>query len=231
MNDTQATDALPSVGPGAAFAWHGFSDHDWQAIETVVQAAIDEDGRAAIEAAAERYIVCRWVKFEESRRKRQRGRVDAAGKVKDASGALRLLAAIDRLTQVWNEVYGSDEERDVLDDYDSDLVRTGRRDLGETIADLEYHRIALRLWLRGDRPKDPFARLVRDLGHTFARCAGRRPTAGAPPADLHDAPLTPFVAFVKSIDRALPEAVRRDGRRDNSAAAWSKAVSRALKDI
>jgi hypothetical protein len=218
-----------ALGPAAAFAWRGFSDHDWQAIEAALGAEINGAARTEITAAAECYLVGRWVEDDESQRNRLRGRVDKNGKTKDATGPRRLLNAIDRLTQVWAEVYAADAERDVLNAYDASLVGTGHLDLREAIDALQYHRIKLRQWLKNGRRGDPFVRLVGQLGATFEHCTGRRPTVGSPPADLHDAPLTPFVAVVKAVDRAMPEAVRRDRGRDNSAAAWSKAVSRALK--
>lgn len=169
-------------GPALDFELPQITEEDWSEFEGIIDSPLNNEERLEITEAAEHCVVGRFFADEDRKRIAMRGRLHD-GKVKRSTSALAFLKAMDRLVETWRKVQIDPDARKAIEDYSDEPAF----DLLHAMEDLQFHRVALRLFLmrvprkpltpRGHISKIIFVTLSEGLGQGFVRKL-RRPNVG-----------------------------------------------------
>jgi hypothetical protein len=215
------------AGPALDFELPNFKDKNWRAFEKIIGAPLNGGAQSEIEKAAEQYSIARYFEKQDKQRRGQRGRIDSKGKTKKNTNSLALRTAIKRLIKKWGEVQADPLAKRVIEIYSDELVGAGKRDMDTVMADLQFHQVALSLYLNQPKGDGLFDRFVGRLAAVY-EAAKKKPATITMPTDLGDpdAKVSAFVEFVMAVDTCLPISSQRTGV--HTISANSKAVLRAL---
>ena len=214
-------------GPAKDLVLPSFEDKDWHDFGAIIDAGLDGKARAGIAEVAEQCVIARFFEEPDKQRRKQRGRVDSKGKTKAPTLPLKLRRLMDRLVEAWGAVQADPEARRAIENYSDEMAMARARDLDMVMADLQFHRIALPLFLAREKGLDPFIGFVGGLAAVYETAIGKPPKVAYPKdTEDPDAKVSPFVEFIMAVDACLPTSSRWRGV--DSPAANSQAVIRAL---